>query len=135
MPVTSDRGARRLAACAIPPGPGYLLRRETVTVRAQTGSPRRVRGDAEMRNIGNAPLADLSLQDLRVHGLGDRDKLGLPLQHDQRQPVLLRRLHESARHRPDVPAASPDRQRGHPGGCQPRSGPGRPPVRRAPDPP
>jgi len=51
-----------LAACAMPLGPGYRLQRETVTVRYQPGSPLHVRGDAEMRNIGNAPLADLSLQ-------------------------------------------------------------------------
>jgi hypothetical protein len=51
-----------LAACAVPLGPGYHLRRETVTVRYQAGGPLRVRTDARMKNVGNAPLDELTLQ-------------------------------------------------------------------------
>ncbi len=53
-----------LAACALPLGPGYHVRRETLTIRYHPGSssPLTVRTDAEMVNVGNAPLDELTLR-------------------------------------------------------------------------
>lgn len=51
-----------LVGCAVPLGPGYHLHSETVTVRYQPGTSLRVRNDARMENVGNAPLDELHLR-------------------------------------------------------------------------
>jgi hypothetical protein len=53
-----------LEGCAVPLGPGYHLRRETVTARYQPSSalPLRVLTETEMVNVGNAPLDRLTIQ-------------------------------------------------------------------------
>jgi hypothetical protein len=52
-----------LAGCAVPLGPGYQLRKETVQVRLSAPSaPLRVQADITLRNAGNTPLDSLSLR-------------------------------------------------------------------------
>jgi hypothetical protein len=53
-----------LAACAMPLGPSYHLRLETVTARYQPGNspPLRVLTQVEMVNVGNAPLEELTIR-------------------------------------------------------------------------
>lgn len=52
-----------LAGCAVPLGPGYHIRHETVTVRYQPGIPGlHYSLSAVVRNVGNRPLDSLKIQ-------------------------------------------------------------------------
>lgn len=52
-----------LAGCAAPLGPGYHIRRESVTVHYRPGMPAfNYRVDAEVRNVGDRPLSSLTMR-------------------------------------------------------------------------
>jgi len=62
-------------------------------------------------HLGGGPqLGDLGVDHAGVHGFGDRDEAGLPVQGHERQPASLRGSHERGRQRTVVPPSELDDQ-------------------------
>ncbi len=67
-------------------------------------------GEHLVQPLGRPQLGELGVDDPGVHGLSDLDELGLPLQHDQRQPVVTGGRDQRGRQAPGVARAELDRQ-------------------------
>jgi hypothetical protein len=67
-------------------------------------------GEDLMQPLGGPELGQLGIDDARVHGLGDLDELGLPLEHDQGQLMVTGRGDQGGGQAAGVPGPELDGQ-------------------------